>query len=229
MEPFSIDLPCAGAHTECVENQSLNKSFPRLGECVILISAVWPLHCVYTCIQPRKNHGKTSNKCEPFTHFIAHYAVSGCPNSRREPSRGEPEEWRPLMRFHYPLPCALPSSPVSLDGSEYCIVLVSAKCRAWYIDHKLLRKQSHSQGRDREGRVLEQRYFCIRSRCLTTNRPSDCDHRNVDDKRVLPLARLASTARNLSLLVRTDPRLPTPPLPQPDVFNPSADTRLQPQ
>ena len=43
------------------------------------------------------------------SHFIAHYAVSGCPNSRRQ-SRGELGEWRPLMRFHYPLPCHAPRS-----------------------------------------------------------------------------------------------------------------------
>ena len=37
----------------------------------------------------------------------------------------------------------------------------------------------------KEGRVLEECYFCIHSQCLTTDRPSDCDHRNVDDKKVL--------------------------------------------
>ena len=44
------------------------------------------------------------------------------------------------------LSSAMPCPSVSLDSSEYCIVLVSAKCRAWYIDHKLLHKQSHSHG-----------------------------------------------------------------------------------
>ena len=45
--------------------------------------------------------------------------------------------------------------------------------------------------------------------------------------------RIAFPTRNLSLLVRTDPPLPSSSLPQPppsqgDVFNPGADTRLQP-
>ena len=81
----------------------------------------------------------------------------------------------------------------------------------------------------------------------STLRPSDCVTSMIIRKccplrhhtlslSLSPLAgspRLASPTRNLSLLVRTDPLLPSSSLPQPppsqgDVFNPGADTRLQP-
>ena len=91
----------------------------------------------------------------------------------------------------------------------------------------------------KEGRVLEECYFCIHSQCLTTDRPSDCDHRNVDDKKVLPAspphprpsvsihgAEFVTPRENRSSSSSSSSILLLFP-PQRDVFNPSADTRLQ--
>ena len=97
----------------------------------------------------------------------------------------------------------------------------------------------------REGRVLERCPLSLHplDNQPSTLRPSDCVTSMI--RKCCPLRhhtlflslagspRLASPRRNLSLLVRTDPLLPSSSLPQPppsqgDVFNPGADTRLQP-
>ena len=101
----------------------------------------------------------------------------------------------------------------------------------------------------REGRVLERCPLSLHPLPLLDNqpstlRPSDCVTSMIIRKccplrhhtlflSVAGSPRLASPRRNLSLLVRTDPLLPSSSLPQPppsqgDVFNPGADTRLQP-
>ena len=101
-----------------------------------------------------------------------------------------------------------------------------------------------------EGRVLERCPLSLHPLPLLDNqpstlRPSDCVTSMI--RKCCPLhhhylslflslagsPRIAFPTRNLSLLVRTDPPLPSSSLPQPppsqgDVFNPGADTRLQP-